>query len=93
VLRLTGASPHFEVQCDVAMTNVETLLAAAGMNHTNILKLVFHLTRAADLPMLGELRRRRWASSTPPAVTALVVAALVRPELLVEIDVIAASTS
>jgi 2-iminobutanoate/2-iminopropanoate deaminase len=81
----------FAVQCEVAMTNVEAMLAAAAMTHTNIVKLVFYLTRAVDLPMLGELRRKRWASATPPAVTTLVVAALARPELLVEIDVTAAA--
>jgi enamine deaminase RidA (YjgF/YER057c/UK114 family) len=73
------------------MMNVEALLAAAAMTHTNIVKLVFYLTRTVDLPMLGELRRKRWASATPPAVTTLVVAALARPELLVEIDVTAAA--
>ena len=88
-----SVAANFEAQCEVAMTNIETLLGAAAMNHTNILKLVFYLTRAADLLMLGELRRKRWASSMPPAVTTLVVAALARPELLVEIDVIAASMS
>jgi enamine deaminase RidA (YjgF/YER057c/UK114 family) len=41
----------------------------------------------------GELRRKRWASPTPPAVTTLVVAALARPELLIEIDVTAASAN
>ena len=81
----------FAAQCEVAMTNVEALLATAAMTHTNIVKLVFYLTRAVDLPMLGELRRKRWASSTPPAVTTLVVAALARPGLLVEIDAIAAA--
>jgi 2-iminobutanoate/2-iminopropanoate deaminase len=84
-------APDFAAQCEVAMTNVEALLAAAAMMHTNIVKLVFYLTRAVDLPMLGELRRKRWASSTPPAVTTLVVAALARPGLLVEIDAIAAA--
>ena len=58
---------HFEAQCEVAMTNVETLLEAAGMKQADIVKLVFYLTRAADLPTLGELRRKRWASPTPPA--------------------------
>lgn len=72
----------FEAQCEVAMTNVEALLTAAAMTHTDIVKLVFYLTRAVDLPTLGELRRKRWASSM--AVTTLVVAALARPELLVE---------
>ena len=84
-------APDFAAQCEVAMTNVEAMLAAAAMTHTNIVKLVFYLTRAVDLPMLGELRRKRWASSTPPAVTTLVVAALARPGLLVEIDAIAAA--
>jgi 2-iminobutanoate/2-iminopropanoate deaminase len=83
-------APDFAAQCEVAMTNVEAMLAAAAMTHTNIVKLVFYLTRAVDLPMLGELRRKRWASSTPPAVTTLVVAALARRELLVEIDATAA---
>jgi 2-iminobutanoate/2-iminopropanoate deaminase len=83
-------APDFAAQCEVAMTNVEAMLAAAAMTHTNIVKLVFYLTRAVDLPMLGELRRKRWASSTPPAVTTLVVAALARAELLVEIDATAA---
>ena len=61
------------------------------MTHTDIVKLAFDLTRALDLPTLGELRRKRWASSTPPAVTTHVVAALARPELLVEIEVTAAA--
>jgi enamine deaminase RidA (YjgF/YER057c/UK114 family) len=84
-------APDFAAQCEVAMTNVEAMLAAAAMTHTNIVKLVFYLTRAVDLPTLGELRRKRWASSTPPAVTTLVVSALARPELLVEIDATAAA--
>jgi enamine deaminase RidA (YjgF/YER057c/UK114 family) len=45
---------HFEAQCEVAMTNVETLLTAAAMKQADIVKLVFYLTRAADLPTLGE---------------------------------------
>jgi enamine deaminase RidA (YjgF/YER057c/UK114 family) len=86
-----GLACDFAAQCEVAMMNVEALLAAAAMTHTNIVKLVFYLTRAVDLPMLSELRRKRWASSTPPAITTLVVAALARPELLVEIDATAAT--
>ena len=34
-------APDFAAQCEVAMTNVEALLAAAAMMHTNIVKLVF----------------------------------------------------
>ena len=38
-----------------------------------------------------EARRRRWASERPPAVTVVVVAALARPNALVEVEVTAAA--
>jgi enamine deaminase RidA (YjgF/YER057c/UK114 family) len=80
----------FPAQCEQAMDNVEALLAAAEMTTANIVKLTYFLTRAADLPMLGQVRRRRWASPIPPAVTVLVVAALARPDYLIEIEAVAA---
>jgi enamine deaminase RidA (YjgF/YER057c/UK114 family) len=81
----------FEDQCDRAMTNAEELLAAADMTVADIVKVSYYLTRQADLPALNEARSRRWKSDAPPAVTTLVVAALARPNLLVEIEVVAAS--
>jgi enamine deaminase RidA (YjgF/YER057c/UK114 family) len=81
----------FAPQLERAMDNVEALLAAAGMATSDIVKVNYYLTRADDLPSLGEIRRRRWLASEPPAVTVLVVAALARPEYLIEIDVIAAA--
>jgi 2-iminobutanoate/2-iminopropanoate deaminase len=87
-----GAVPSgFSDQCDRAMTNVEELLAAADMAISDIVKVSYYLTRSEDLPALGEARTRRWKSDSPPAVTTLVVAALARPSLLIEIEVIAAS--
>jgi len=44
------------------------------------------VTRAACLPAPGEAHRRRWATAGPPAVTVLVVAALARPDGLIEIE-------
>jgi enamine deaminase RidA (YjgF/YER057c/UK114 family) len=85
----TGAD--FAAQCEQAMNNVEALLAAAGMTLANVVKLNYFLTRSSDLPELGQIRRRRWASSAPPAVTVLVVAGLARPDYLVEIEAIAAA--
>jgi enamine deaminase RidA (YjgF/YER057c/UK114 family) len=81
--------PDFTTQLDQAMDNVEALLAAAGMTKANVVKASYYLTRAADLPTLGEVRRRRWAKSEPEAVTVIVVAALARPEYLIEIEAIA----
>jgi enamine deaminase RidA (YjgF/YER057c/UK114 family) len=83
--------PDFPQQLDQAMSNVEALLAAAGMGKSDIVKATFFLTRTEDLPMLGEARRRRWASSTPAAVTVIVVLGLARPDALVEVEVIAAA--
>lgn len=77
----------FASQLDQAMNNVEALLASAGMGQADVVKTTFFLTRAADLATLGEARRRRWASDAPAAVTVIVVAALARPDALVEVEV------
>ena len=80
----------FARQAEQAIDNVEMLLAEAGMGLKNLVKLTYLLTRVTDQPALGEIRRRRWASAEPPAVTVMVVVALARPEYLIEIEAIAA---
>jgi len=84
--------PDFAGQLDTAMDNVEALLASAAMTRSNMVKATFFLTRTGDLPALGEARRRRWASDRPPAVTTIIVAALARPDALIEVEVTAAAT-
>jgi enamine deaminase RidA (YjgF/YER057c/UK114 family) len=79
--------PDFPAQLEQAMDNVEALLAAAGMDKADMAKATFFLTRPEDLPALGEARRRRWAAAKPAAVTVLVVAALARPDALVEVEI------
>ena len=79
----------FGEQAELAMDNVEAILAEAGMGLANLAKLTFYLVRREDAALLTELRQRRWASAAPPAVTALFVSGLVRPELLVEIEAVA----
>ena len=59
----------FAAQCELAMNNVEALLVAAGLTLANVVKLTYFLTRSADVPELGNIRRRRWASPTPPAAS------------------------
>ena len=78
--------PGFGPQLAAAMDNVEALLAAAQMRVTDLVRLTIYLVRAADLADLVAARQRRWASERPPAVTVVVVAALARPELLIEIE-------
>ncbi|CCM79596.1 hypothetical protein BN77_p30018 [Rhizobium mesoamericanum STM3625] len=55
----------------------------------DVAKTTFFLSRATDLPALGQARRARWASDTPAAVTVIVVAALARPDALIEVEVTA----
>ena len=82
----------FEAQCEQAMTNVEALLASADMSVSDILRVTYYLTNVDDLPALSALRTARWGSDEPPAVTTLVVAALAKPGLLVDIEVTAGIT-
>ncbi len=58
-----------------------------------MVKATLFLTRKEDLPALGGARRERWASERPSAVTVIVVAALARPDALLEVEVAAAVPS
>jgi 2-iminobutanoate/2-iminopropanoate deaminase len=82
---------EFPEQATLAMANIESLLVAAGMTNSNMVKLNYYLTRASDAPTLAAIRRERWAATEPPAVTAIVVSALARPEYLIEIEAVAAN--
>ena len=81
---LQGFGPQFEQ----AISNLVVVLASSGMLLTDIVKLTFFVTRAENIKELGEIRRRLLGIS--PAVTTLVVAGLAAPELLVEVEAIAA---
>jgi 2-iminobutanoate/2-iminopropanoate deaminase len=83
--------PAFSDQVEVAMNNVEALLASAGMTQAHLVKLNYYLTRPGDAPTLAAIRRNRWSSAEPPAVTAVVVSSLARPDYLIEIEAIAAA--
>lgn len=80
---------EFTEQLGQAMANAEALLAAAGMVLADVRKATFILTRTDDLRALELVRRARWASDAPAAVTVLVSAALARPDALVEVEVTA----
>jgi 2-iminobutanoate/2-iminopropanoate deaminase len=79
----------FAAQCEQAMDNVESLLAAANVNTANLVKLTYCTTRAIDFPALVQIRQRRWALNPAPSVTAIAVLALARPEYLIEIEAVA----
>jgi len=82
----------FATQCEQAIDNVEALLAASGMTTSNIAKLTYYVTSASNFPELVAIRQKRWARQPAPAVTAIVVSGLARPEYLIEIEATAVSS-
>jgi 2-iminobutanoate/2-iminopropanoate deaminase len=88
-VRPDGTVPSdFAAQCEQAIENVEAVLRAGQMTMADVVRLTYYVIRREDLPLLNEKRLKRW-SGIRPAVTTLLVAGLVRPEFLIEIDVLA----
>ena len=88
-VRPDGTVPaDFASQCEQAVENVEAVLRSGQMTMADVLRLTYYVVRREDLPLLNEKRLKRW-SGVRPAVTTLLVAGLVRPEFLIEIDVLA----
>ena len=84
-----GSIPEsFEGQFRLAIANLEAVLYGAGLSLEDVVKLTFFLTRASDLTKLRENRRELLAIS--PAVTVFVVSALAGPDLLIEVEAVAA---
>jgi enamine deaminase RidA (YjgF/YER057c/UK114 family) len=75
-------------QAEQAMQNVSQLLDEAGASLAHICKITIYLTdsqsREAVYRIIG-----RWLRGVYPVSTGVVIAALARPEWLVEVDVIA----
>jgi 2-iminobutanoate/2-iminopropanoate deaminase len=76
-------------QAGLAWENVVRILSEADMILADIVKVTQYLTRAEDIPAYGKVRTR-CLGALRPAPMLLVVSQLVRPEFLVEIEVVAA---
>lgn len=79
----------FDAQLAQTFANIETVLAAAGSDLSKIVKVTIYLTDMGNFPKIVEARKR-WFTPPYPADTTLEVRSLALPELMVEIDVIAA---
>lgn len=79
----------FDLQLGQTLANIERVLKAAGSSMAHIAKVTIYLTDMAHFPKIVEARKAH-LTSPYPADTTLEVQALALPELLVEIDVIAA---
>lgn len=76
-------------QAEQCWRNIEAILAEAGMSVMNLVKVTHFLTRASDVAAYGAVRARHLGEARP-ASTLLVVNALARPDLLVEVEAVAA---
>lgn len=81
-----------EGQADQTWKNIEAILATAGMGVENLVKCTHYLTRADDIAAYGKVRSRHLGNARP-ASTFVVVTALARPGILIEVEAVAAKAA
>jgi 2-iminobutanoate/2-iminopropanoate deaminase len=82
-------SESFTVQARQAWENVRALLEKAGMDLEDIVKVTTSLTRSEDIAAYAEVRSS-FLGPLRPAFMLSVVNQLIRPDMFIEIEVIAA---
>lgn len=77
------------VQAQQVFQNVRNVLQAAGGDLGDLLKITTYITNLDDFPAVAEVRSH-FFSNTLPASTLIVVSRLAQPELLIEVEGMAA---
>jgi enamine deaminase RidA (YjgF/YER057c/UK114 family) len=77
------------LQAELACGHILTMLERAGMSVGDLVKITQYLTRAEDIPAYAKVRARMLGAARPASMM-LVVAALPRPDFLLEIEAVAA---
>ena len=77
------------VQTELAWEHILRMLAKADMSVADIVKVTQYLTRAEDVKAYAKVRTK-YLGDARPASMLLVIPQLVWPEILVEVEVIAA---
>jgi 2-iminobutanoate/2-iminopropanoate deaminase len=80
----------FAAQAEQVFENLKRALGSVGLDLSRLVKVSIYITDGRYRDPLREINRR-YIPSDKPVSTLLVVAALARPELLIEIDAIAYS--
>ncbi len=73
-------------QARQVFANLGRCLAAAGASFQDVVKLTYYVTDVGFLPAIREARDEMVDTARPPASSAVQVAALFRPDLLLEIE-------
>ena len=85
--KLVGAG-DMKAQAEQVFKNLEIALTAAGAKFSDVVKMNSYITDMSKVQAVRDVRSRYFAE-TSPASTFVQVAGLVRPELLLEIEVVA----
>jgi enamine deaminase RidA (YjgF/YER057c/UK114 family) len=76
-----------EAQTRHIMSRIRTIVEAAGATMQDVVKITTFLTNVANYPAFSKIRSETFPSS-PPASSTVIVAGLVRPEFLVEVEAV-----
>ena len=76
-------------QTEQVFSNLQAALAAAGATFADVVKMTTYVTDMGQAPVIRAIRAR-YFGETLPASTLVGVTALAHPDLMVEIEVIAA---
>ncbi len=76
-----------EAQTRHIMSRIQTIAEAAGATMRDVVKTTTFLTDVAGYPAFSRVRAETFPN-TPPASSTVIVAALVRPEFLVEVEAV-----
>jgi len=85
--KVVGAG-DMQAQAEQVFKNLETALTAAGAKFSDVVKMNSYITDMSKVQAVRDVRARYLKDNTP-ASTFVQVAGLVRPELLLEIEVVA----
>ena len=79
----------FRAQAQQVFENLKAAVEAAGGTFSNIAKLNIYVVDRSHLPLYREVRDQFIDVKNPPTSTAVQVAALFRPEFLIEVEAVA----
>jgi len=81
--------PDITAQAELAWGNILKVLEKAGMTVHDLVKITQYLVKTEDIPAYAKVRARVLGDARPTSMM-MVVAALPRPDFLLEIEAVAA---
>jgi 2-iminobutanoate/2-iminopropanoate deaminase len=86
--KIVGAPGDMKAQAEQVFRNLQSALTAAGATFADVVKMNSYITDMSKAQAVRDVRARYFKDATP-ASTFVEVKGLVRPELLLEIEVVA----